>query len=97
MNRRSLTLIAGFSFIAALSGCKSESSMHVQTFGPHDRIYLAVAGEEFNGSAQHQQSIFFLGAGDALGAAVYTRYVAGVMREYDSFRYVTVPGDDRPE
>lgn len=89
--------------LSGLTGCQSSQPAEMAVFPsanivvPNERIYLA----DFGPMPSVDQSSFYLGAGDSLGAACFARYIASLgpaNQIGQPMRYVTVPAaGDRPE
>lgn len=103
MKRTTIALSALTIAITGLTGCQSSQPADMAVFPssnlvvPNERIYLA----DFGPMPTMDQSTFYLGAGDSLGAACFARYIASLgpaNQIGQPMRYVTVPaGGDRPE
>ena len=90
--RRKLLLAVGALTVLALTGCSSTPIACNADEKPE--VLCGVVNEDFTDRAP-TQGVYFLGAGDELGEAVFTIYVAW-LRENGGPRYATGT-DPRPE
>lgn len=92
MNR---TVIALGLLVAAagLAGCSTQSTL---VAGDEPAIYLAEFGPSVS-AASTPQPQFYLGAGDALGQALFMHYVASLKGIEQSGEMFAVGADPRPE